>query len=310
MKRATADQTILEIVAEGGHGIGFGHLGRCLAVAEELGAQATFALDDAGARFVRDHGARTGACPAAPVVLLDRRRPTSVREVRALAAAGRQVALLDDLGAGRAEADLVIDPPTAVAWPPTPAPRLTGFEHVLLRREVRAARRSARSRGALVAMGGSDPTHATSALVHALHAAGIEVTANLGPGYAGERPAVGRILERAAGFIEALAETELLIASYGHTVLEAAHLGVPTIVVVVLPPHRSHAEAFCGHGTATMLDASERLEPQAVARLAVELLGDPARRHEMAARGRALIDGRGAERVADAIRAMLTSVRA
>src|SRR5581483_6101765 len=100
--------------------------------------------------------------------------------------------------------------PTAAAWPPTSTPRLAGFEHALVRREVRDA---ARARGAgaadsgrvLLAMGGSDPLGATPALTAALAAAGLDVTAALGPGYAGPRPPAGDILARPEDFAPALA---------------------------------------------------------------------------------------------------------
>ncbi len=301
MKRVITDRPILEIVADGAGALGYGHLGRCLAVAEQLDGEVTFALKGEAAAFVAGRGARVGACPQAPVVLIDRRRATELHEVRGLAATGRRVVLLDDLGSGRAEADLVIDPPTAAAWPPTPAWRLGGFEHVLLRSEVRHAHPSARPAGVLVAMGGSDPTGASAPLAEALHGAGLEVTVNLGPGFTGRRPSAGRVLEDR--FVEALSEAELLVASYGHGVLEAAYLGVPTIVVVTLPEHRLHASAFGAHGTAEVLD----MEPHAVAVRACALLADGARREAMRDRGPRLIDGRGAERVAEAI-AALTSV--
>ena len=300
----------LQIIADGGPQIGFGHIGRCLAIAEEFGHDAVFTVDDgSAARFVEAHGGRVLRV-AAPVVLLDRRRPTEADEVRAWHDAGQRVVLLDDMGAGRETADLVVDPPTAAHWPSTHSPRLAGFEHVLLRREVldaapvQGARTSAPSPRVLLAMGGSDPTAATPVLASALAQAGIDVTAVLGPGYRGSRPSHGSVLEAPGSFVEALAGADLFVASYGHSLLEAAYLGVPAIAVVVLAEHREHAAAFCANGTAELLDMSAELRPEALVELVSDLLGSAERRAALAIRGRELVDGRGRERVATAIRAL------
>ncbi len=296
--------TKLEIVADAGADIGFGHVGRCLALAEELGDAAAFVVHRDAAEFVERRGGRLRSCPDAPVVLIDRRGPTDTTEVRALHAAGRRVVLLDDMGSGRAEADLVIDPPTAAEWPRTPVPRLAGFEHVLLRREVRRTSRSPRPAGVLVAMGGSDPGRATAPLTAALHAAGFEVKGNIGPGYSAPLPESGTLLSSSASFIEAVAQARLLVASYGHTLLEAAYLGVPAVAVVLRSEHREHAQAFCDNGTAVMVDFSTEIDAEALVATARALLASEARLSGLAARGRELIDGRGTERVAAAVRVL------
>ena len=297
---------LVEIVADGGPQLGYGHVGRCLAIWEALDGDAVFAVQDPGvAAFVRARGATAAAAPSSPIVLLDHRAPTGADAVRALQAAGRRVVLLDDLGAGRDIADLVVDPPTAAHWPPTQRPRLGGFEHVLLRQEVRAARRAPAPAGVLLALGASDPTQLTPVLATALAGAGVEgLVANLGPGYGGPPPSHVALLRDPAGFVAALAATGLLIAAYGHALLEAAHLGVPAVIVVTRAEHLEHARAFARNGTAQLVDMSEQPRPAQLAELVTVTLARPDRLAAMAARGRALVDGRGAERVAAAIRAL------
>jgi hypothetical protein len=350
------DSTAIELIADGGPRLGYGHVGRCLALWEELGGGASFRVSDASvASFLRARGAPTvldgewgspteldrtpdvgAGFDGAPIVVLDRAAPVAEEEVRSLHAQGRRVALLDDLGPARMAADVVIDPPTAAAWPPAAGVRLAGFEHVLLRREVRAAALSAVRGGAddphvpgadshahdaahdadhdarvLLALGGSDPAGLTPLLAEILSAAGIDVTVALGPGYRGSSPTAGAVLEDPAAFIPALARAELLVTGYGHSLLEAAHLGVPAIAAVHRPEHLPHAQAFCRAGTARMLDltAAPGAGPPAsraagVADLADTLLAQPAARAAMAARGRELVDGRGARRVAQALEAL------
>jgi spore coat polysaccharide biosynthesis predicted glycosyltransferase SpsG len=296
-----ATPALVEIVADGGHAVGFGHLGRCLAIAEILGDRAAFTLTDPEATaFVSARGARTDGAPDAPVALIDRRAPTSEATVRALQHAGRRVALLDDRGAGRMLADLVIDPPTAAGWPPAGGRRLDGFAHALIRSEVVEARDGAeRSERVLLGIGGSDPAGLTVPLAAAL--AGFDLAVACGPGYRGERPAHGRVLGSPAEWTGALARSALVVCGFGHSLLEAACLGVPAIAVVFLPEHVEHARAFAAAGTAEIVEMTDGARPAALAALAEGLLADRDRLAAMGARGRELVDGRGAERVAVAL---------
>ncbi|HST56587.1 MAG TPA: hypothetical protein VLJ42_11945 [Solirubrobacteraceae bacterium] len=306
--RITGAETLLEIVADGGPRLGFGHLGRCLALWDELGERAVFRVGDAAANdFLSARGVPIAAGGEAPIVLLDRAAPAGEQQVRALQAHGRRVALLDDLGPARALADLVIDPPTAAAWPSAAGLRLAGFEHVLLRREVLAARaRTVRGEQVLICIGGSDPDGLTPLLADALAAGGVDVRSVLGPGYRGERPAAGAVLDRPGEFVPALAAAGVLVAGYGHSLLEAAHLGVPAIAVVSRAEQLQHARAFCRHGSARLLDATAgHAALHEVAAIATELLADPAQLAAMALRGPQLIDGHGAPRVAQALEGLL-----
>ena len=301
-------RALVQIVADGGPRHGFGHVGRCMAVWEAMEGDAAFAPGEpAVTAFLRARGATpSAAADDAPVVLLDRVEPTDADHVAALQAAGRRVALLDDRGDGRLRADLVVDPPTAAGWPPAGPHRLAGFEHVLLRREVREAVRGAQPDGVLLALGGSDPTGLTPPLAGALAAAGVTLTVNLGPGYGAGRDLPGRVLDAPAAFVGELAAARLLVASYGHALLEAAHLGVPAVVVVTRPDHLAHAAAFVANGTAELLDMSDAARPAELAARVGELLDDEQRLGAMAARGRALVDGAGAGRVAAALRSLVS----
>lgn len=297
-----ATPALVEIVADGGHAVGFGHLGRCLAIAEVLGDRAAFSVSDPDAlAFLRARGARTDGTPEAPVALIDRREPTPEATVQALRAAGRRVALLDDRGGGRMLADVVIDPPTAAGWPPAGGLRLDGFQHALVRREVLAARAEVAAGAQTVALGigGSDPAGLTVPLAAALADFDLEVAC--GPGYRGERPAHGRLLGSPADWIGAVARAALVVCGFGHSLLEAACLGVPAVAVVFLPEHVEHARAFADAGTTVTIEMTGGARPAELAALVGELLADPGRLEAMGARGRELVDGRGAERVAVAL---------
>jgi spore coat polysaccharide biosynthesis predicted glycosyltransferase SpsG len=308
--RERAAEALVEIILEGGSRLGFGHAGRCLALWEELGPRAVFQVRDAAvAGFLQGRGAPVEDGGEAPIVVLDRAAPVAVAEVLALHNEGRLAVLIDDLGPARSYADAVVDPPTAARWPDAAGLRLAGFEHALLRREVRDAllargEQSTRS-GVVLAMGGSDPAGCTPLLARVLSAAGVEVKIALGPGYRGLFPTEGSVLGAADEFIPALAGSELLIAGYGHSLLEAAHLGVPAIAVVLTPEHLPHARAFCAHGTALMFDLTARSRAPQLADMTARLMDEPRRRAAMSVRAAGLVDGLGARRVARALMELL-----
>ncbi len=293
----------LLILADAGAQLGFGHVGRCLAVLEELDGRAALAVSDpATFRLLAARGIPLVA-PDAParVLLVDHRQPTSAEEVAHMRAHGRRVCLLDDVGTGRTVADLVVDPPTGCAWPPAGGRRLAGFEHALLRHEVRvAAGHGLAGVEVLISMGGSDPEGLTPPLALALRAAGASVLSVLGPTYRGAQPQ-GEVLPDPRDWPRALAGARLLVGRFGHTLLEAAHLGTPALALATNGRAAVEAAAFAAHGTAEATRVSGPGDIGEVAARALGLLGEPDRLAAMAARGRELVDGRGATRVAAAL---------
>ncbi len=279
-------------------------MGRCLALAEALADEAVFRLSDpVAAAFVAERGGRLAAGDErADVVLIDRVDPTPCEQVVGLHAGGSKVALLDDRGDGRLDAELVIDPATAASWPPAAGRRLAGFEYALIRSEVRVASRAVDPAGLLVAMGGSDPEGVTVPLSEALAAAGMPVSALLGPGYAHQPPGDAVAAVRPKGFLRALTGCDILVASYGQTLVEACCLGIPAVALVLDRAQVTDARAFCEHGTALFVDASRGLAADDVIASVERVRADESLYRALAARGPQLVDGRGTERVAAAIR--------
>jgi UDP-2,4-diacetamido-2,4,6-trideoxy-beta-L-altropyranose hydrolase len=302
--RTSSETPALLIVADAGTRIGFGHVGRCLAILEEFGERAAIAVRDEAIAHVLEVAGVSLVAPDAPasIVLIDRRNPTSAADVRSMQALGKRVCLLDDLGDGRSVADLIVDPPTGPGWPPAGGRRLAGFEHALLRRDIRAAaNRGLTGVEVLLSMGGSDPEALTPVLAHALRAAGASVLSVLGPAYRGTRPD-GDVLGDLSEWPRALTGARLLVARFGHTLLEAAHLGTPVLAVATDARAQVHAQAFTAHGAAEMVSVTGADDAEKVTARALALLEDHVRLAAMAERGRALVDGLGAARVASALR--------
>jgi hypothetical protein len=150
-------------------------------------------------------------------------------------------------------------------------------------------------------MGGADPEGLTPALAHALGAAGVSVLTMLGPAYRGPAPG-GEVLGSPQEWPAALAGARLLVGRFGHTLLEAAHLGTPALAVATDADAWADAQAFAAHGTSAAVRVHGPGDARAMAVQALALLADGPRLAAMAARGRELVDGRGAGRVAAALR--------
>ncbi len=295
---------LLLILADSGRRIGFGHVGRCLAILEEFDGRAAIAVSDpATARLLAKRGIQLVAADTpARMVLVDRRQLTSAQDVARMQASGRTVCLLDDAGTGRTVADLVVDPPTGCVWPPAGGRRLTGFEHALLRHEVRAAAgHGLAGVEVLISMGGSDPEGLTPPLALAMRAAGASVLSVLGPMYQGPQPD-GEVLTDARDWPRALAGARLLVGRFGHTLLEAAHLGTPALALATNERAAVEAAAFAARRTAETIRVGGPGDVGEVVARALALLSAPDRLASMAARGRGLVDGLGAARVAGALR--------
>jgi UDP-2,4-diacetamido-2,4,6-trideoxy-beta-L-altropyranose hydrolase len=105
-----------------------------------------------------------------------------------------------------------------------------------------------------------------------------------------------RLLVAPAGLAEALAGASVYVGAAGTTAVQAACVGIPSVLIAAVPNQTAQAAALASAGCAVVAGAHE------LATQCLKLLDDPARCEQMAALGRALVDGRGAARVATAVR--------
>lgn len=186
---------------------------------------------------------------------------------------------------------------------------LLGPRYALLRPEF--SRRAARSeperaRRVLVTFGGSDPENATLRAIEGLRLLadrGLEVKVVVGP--ANPRP---EALARAAGPFEVLRDppdmarlmtwAHVAVAGGGTSAYELACMGVPALLLAAAENQEEVAEGLARFGAAKSLGRAAEASPARIAAEAAELLADRGLCREMGEAGRALVDGRGAERVA------------
>lgn len=321
----------VHLVAASAPEIGGGHVSRALALAKALidrGAEvsATFLGGQPRGEAAREAarlGLRDGPIPGDAFVVADLPNASAAS---GLAAAGRLV-VFDDRDAFTGSARIVVQPSLPQWTGPGHADRvLAGYDYVPLSGRYRALRerqagrprapRSALPR-VLLCFGGSDPAGVTERLGPALAARsagpvpdwGLEVI--VGAGYAGTAGTFGidgggasaalPVVRDPADLPERLATADLAIVAAGTMKFEVACLGRPAILVGVADDQLPVGPAFAATGAADWLGDGRTLDPERLADVVADLIGDPARREAMGLRGAAAVDGRGADRLAAAI---------
>jgi spore coat polysaccharide biosynthesis predicted glycosyltransferase SpsG/CMP-N-acetylneuraminic acid synthetase len=165
----------------------------------------------------------------------------------------------------------------------------------------------------LLSFGGSDPQGLTLKAARALQAlpTDVEIVAVAGPAfsYRAEFEALAKTLARrvplihqAEGHIaDLMFDADVVVGSGGMSVYEIAALGTPGIVLGQNVKEDRRMREFSRHGTLEYLGLGTEVDEATIAHAVAGLLHDPARRGEMSARGRALVDGWGAVRAADLV---------
>jgi UDP-2,4-diacetamido-2,4,6-trideoxy-beta-L-altropyranose hydrolase len=327
------------IRAEGGAAIGLGHLRRCFSIAlglAEIGGRWRFAcVNGEAARAVTDQVETIGA-PAwsagdaeevaafcartgAALVLVDS-YDAADSYLAALRAAGLRVAVMQD--APRAvPADIVINPAIQAEPPPGAAGRfLGGVTYMPLRPEFRDSdtRAGAERNGILITVGGSDANGLSAALVDAVAAAapGVPITCIAGPYFgradrlqdAISRVPGARLIVAPASMAPLMRAARVAVSGAGQTLYELAACGTPSVAIEIAGNQHPQAIALDRAGVVKLAGAAaDPSIPARAASLAAALLNDESACAAMQARGRALVDGKGALRVAQVL---LDTVRA
>ena len=326
--------------ADAGEEIGSGHLMRCLGLAQYLrdeGASCslltTGAEEPAVARWreeeinVQEHQAKRGS-PEDAAATLAVAAATGAQWIvadgydfdiawqRAVKEGGAGLLCFDDLGGASFAANMVVNQnPGAqdLSHDVEGGDVLSGPDYVVLRREFRHLKRETssgpprllvtfggydRDNLALAAMGElvklTEPFTATvicSAGTNGLEEAGT---------FAASHSDRFRVLPP-ADMAPLMAAADLALCAGGTTTLEMAALGVPMVLVTVADNQEPSAAALDESGCAHLAGRGVAALGQAAKALG-DLLRDPAACEDMGRAGAALVDGRGVERIAGALR--------
>jgi spore coat polysaccharide biosynthesis predicted glycosyltransferase SpsG len=310
--------------ADAGPGVGLGHVARCSAIALELqalGGHPAFTVpDSAGADYARTSGlyavvasagfrefaART---PHGGAAVVDSYR-VDAPMLAALRARGVRVAALDDTATSVPLVDLVINgAPGAerLGYPPRVGTEyLLGPRYFPLRSAFRAwpekiiADRVAR---VLVTAGGED-VHDLLGLLMASASIVFGGARVVGVCATAPRSAVAGDLRIAPrDYPELVRAADVIVCGGGQTLIEAIATGTPAAALLLGSDQHPQLSAITAAGAAVAAGSWDtdrgRLDRQL--RTALEGLRDRAVRAELSRRGRSLIDGEGAARVAAAV---------
>ena len=317
--------------AAAGPRLGFGHLVRCRSLARALKVEPVIALR--GSRRTRERAAALGSTVVAvsstaalsalgpSLVVVD--EPSAAHAGRWLARARRlgvPAASIHDLGLAYVASDLLIDGSVRTTAPPAGSPLLAGPAYAILDpavEHVRRTRRRPKTGRVLVALGGGHHVRGaaaelTAALAARLPHADIRVARGFVP--TGSLPSLahGTWVEVPDGLARELAEASVAIVAGGVTLYEACALGVPVVGVAVTAAQRQTIRGVASRGAAVdgggpPIDA---IRCQRVAALVAHLLANPTRSAAQSRAARELVDGRGAQRVAIGLRALVRRHRA
>ena len=247
----------------------------------------------------------------------------SVAQQQTLRGAGHPLLVIDDIAhLDRYCADILLNQNLGAAAlryrcdPETT--RLFGPHYALLRPEFAHWRRGFRdvpevARKILVTLGGSDPNNFTARVIDALaqlDTRGLDVRVVVGPANPHlpelrERadalaPQI-QLLSRVSDMAELMAWADLAVSAAGTTCWELACLGLPALIVIVAENQRRIAEELDAIEVVQNLGWHDDVSVERLAAAVNVLQHDSSRRLRMSERGRTLVDGRGAERVAQAL---------
>lgn len=329
--------------------IGYGHVVRCMALAQNLtarGAQIHFvcrelpghycdALEDLGFHVHRLPGqdasladdiaqsqAALSATGIADWLVVDHYQ-LDARWESAMRASAKRIFVIDDLADRSHDCDLLLDQNFAAsakryAGLLAPDTRLLlGPTHALLRPEFRQRRsqrppRDGSVQRLLVCFGGADPQRHTIATLNALRplASRLDrIDVVIGPANCHRDATIAAcaVLQNAVphcpaqDISELLAACDLAIGAGGSMNWERACLGIPTLAFGIADNQRPGLEALIEAGCVVGIPDMPVADDTRIAAWLTCLFDNPALLRGLSARSATLVDGRGAERVADAL---------
>ena len=240
----------------------------------------------------------------------------------AIHAAGIRLLFIDDNGhAGEYAADLVLNQnlasdETLYARREPHTRLLLGPRYALLREEFLRWQDWHReipevARKVLVTLGGSDPDNVTACVVEALRGLNVEMRIIVGgsnPHFDLLSSAVSppsSVIRDATNMPELMAWADVAITAGGSTCWELAFMGLPSVVMVLADNQAASAQRLHDVGVVFSVGRAAECPPNVLANALDNLINDAARRRKQSECGRVLVDGRGADRVAAAIRGEL-----
>ena len=272
---------------------------------------------------------RTFAKTFAPDVVVVDHYGAGAKEETALRARGRKIAVIDDLADRRHACDLLVDPGFGRRQEDysglvgEACQTLVGPDYALVRPEFadarpRALSRRARhdqTRRALVSLGLTDVGGVTQKVVETLapHLDDVRLDVVLGSGAASlgglsalaERDRRIHLHVNTHEMASLMAEADVSIGAGGSSVWERATLGLPSVTAILADNQAGMTLRLAEAGATLAVDARDAGFEPALLDAWSRLVGEPPLRWSLTARASELCDGRGADRAAVAVMALV-----
>ncbi len=232
--------------------------------------------------------------------------------------------VIDDLANRPHECDMLLDQNYAVgseerylAWVPEHCPLLLGPRYALLRpeyaqyRETMAPRTGAIKR-LMVFMGGADNANITGKVLAALSTdqlKHLEADVVIGASFIHKAEVTAQASARPNTHIhgprphlaDLMAEADLAVGAGGGTTWERLCMGLPSLVLSIAENQVPACEALASSGLIRYLGDAHKLDAAAIESSLLEALALPDQLHALVTGNQAIVDGRGADRVAEAL---------
>ncbi|WP_432738061.1 PseG/SpsG family protein [Maridesulfovibrio sp. FT414] len=314
---------------EGSPERGFGHVGRCLALAhclrDEFGQDCGFVFR--GSAVARSIIEKDGF-PVHEVdefhhwqfsntsaVILDLLVPLDSAFFARAKSAGTVLATLDDPTSNRLQCDLAFYPPvpqvTELDWTGFKGELFHDWRFIPLRREFSQNRSAYTDRAVpqlLVSMGGSDPNNLTLLVLKTLKSVNYDWTAKViaGPMFNDldkitnltlELEGKVQLLSNVGNMAELMCDSDLAVASFGMTAYELAACGIPQLLLCISEDHARSASALHQAGAAISLGKFNRVSPDEISKVLGRAINDRELRRKMSDRAAKLNIGNGASNI-------------
>jgi UDP-2,4-diacetamido-2,4,6-trideoxy-beta-L-altropyranose hydrolase len=310
---------------DGNHAQGMGDIWGSLALAEAFGSShdIQFVISDGplARETIADRGYRVTLTPSleeeirsiaalTPEIVIVNKLNSESRHIRSLKSVAKFVVTIDDSGEAAKEADLNVN----VLYPVEGS--VTGPQFVTLREEFRQTHRtrpiSPNVQRLLITQGGADTYGFTPPILEAVFESRFqgEVMVILGPAFRHEnefkavvadRLPLPTVFRNANNMAALLGSADLAITAGGLTMFELCCLGTPSLVVCAELFEVATASRLEEAGAVINLGFGSGLDYRQLTSRLNAVFEDFDLRRRMSERGRALVDGRGAERVAQVI---------
>ena len=318
---------------EAGPQTGFGHAGRCMALAaalrEGFGRESVFGfrgapdaakrIEDAGFKVIEVSDFNNWQFGTESAIVLDLRISLAQSFFERAKTENKMLISIDDPTPNRLHCDLAFYPPVPqfheLDWSGFDGVIHRGWEFIPLRKEFRLPKKQkvkASPPKVLVTMGASDPHGLTLGVLQALQSVPGQWRAEvvIGPMFnsldkidriAVEHGKQVKLLHDIKDMSRLMQECDAAIASFGMTAYELAACGVPQLLLCLSEDHARSASALHASGAAVSLGKFDRISEQKLAAELQNFISDQVTLQSMTAKAAALGIGNGAMNIATKI---------